>query len=141
MTRWTGEHDDFICVHGDRRLRAGTCDAYGDADEADVILVEERVEGTGLVGLSAALYRGDRCPVYRSITVVHRNWRGRGVGTRLCAAKVAEIRARGGLPASTVAEDNVQSLRMVRRIIPEESLTLVPARAVRPTPPDDENTP
>src|SRR3990167_1990136 len=77
----TFEHREFLLSHGDRHITTASHDYFAANTSTDVLL-EAREDDGKLIGLSFASGDGER-----SITVVHRDCRGKGVATPLMREK------------------------------------------------------
>ena len=106
IERVTDEHLGFIVNHGDKHITTASF-AYFAANNAGDVLLECRGVHGGLVAVSFASADGER-----SITVVHKDYRGRGIATTLMLAKKASV---PGLK-SHVAATNTASMRLAAKV-------------------------
>ena len=100
---------DFIKSHGDKRV---TKEAFAYYKEAtNPAFASFAVFGkAGLIGVSLSGLVDNE--VNYSITVVHKEFRNKGIGTKLLKEKIEKIEAHGYSYGTIVAEDNAPSLRM-----------------------------
>ena len=102
----TFEHREFLLNHGDRHITTASHDYFAANTPTDVLL-EAREDDGQLIGLSFASADGER-----SITVVHKDHRGKGVATALMCEKKALV---PGLK-SHVAVTNTASMRLGAKV-------------------------
>lgn len=117
----------FISSNGDGRIAQTTLDYYrGFAtkkSETDEILISEISENGIIKSISTAVIR-DSSVLY-SITITHNEFRRLGFGTRALEAKLKELRNRGLTVKTIVAEDNIKSMGLCKKVnlIEAEKLT------------------
>jgi GNAT superfamily N-acetyltransferase len=98
----------FIEQHGDRHITLDALAYYKDPDGPGIGILG--YEGTQLVGISAC--KIDDNKMSYAVSVTHRDYRKRGIGSALLRQKIADA----GVPYSTiVASDNPASIRMCEK--------------------------
>ncbi len=100
----------FIQDHSDRRIRQETMDFFRNRTEKDVV-VTATLPGGELVGVTACNEESQF-----SFTVVHREYRKKGIATALVALKKDILTSRGKHFTSWVAKDNIASTKVMRKI-------------------------
>ncbi len=96
-------------------------DALSDVDpDRHVVLVAEVGHGRRRIPVGLARYVVDGPARAEIAYEVVDAWQGRGVGTRLARALIAEARRRGLAQVhATVLADNTASLRLLERVLPQ----------------------
>jgi len=109
------EHLSLIKDCGELRIANLSLYHY-HCEEFDIdnsILLESRINGF-LVGISFVSLI-DSCDKY-SITVVHKDFRSRGIGTLLLSIKKKALNKHGYLLKTTVGKENIASIKMCSKI-------------------------
>lgn len=102
---------NFIKVHGDKRITKDAFAYYKNPD--NLVLGGFEYGEEGLIGVSLSGLLENQ--IVFSITVVHKDYRNRGIGTKLLRAKIAQIERQGLTYSTVVAEDNQPSLRICEK--------------------------
>jgi GNAT superfamily N-acetyltransferase len=106
---------EFIHTHGNRRITQAAFDFYKDINNGFFGTFENDGDGkeAKMIGLSLSGLHGN--DVIHSITVVHTDFRNKGIGTKLLQEKIDMISQFGYNYSTVVAEDNQPSLRICQK--------------------------
>jgi GNAT superfamily N-acetyltransferase len=108
---------NWIMSRSEGRVRQETLDFYFHKEgfKGPCVIIVKRSRKWNILGVSACYPDPETKEIKYGVTVVHKDYRGRGIGSELMLMKLEELAARGYSYKTVIASDNPASYRMAEK--------------------------